>query len=89
MEIYTPKMLAERFNVTTLNPYNIEFKEPVKVQGRKMYNDAEAVSLSVTENLKFGFSAVVYVVVSGHYRKINWNKLSDREKIEIQFNLNL
>lgn len=73
-------MLAERFNVTTLNPYNIEFKEPVKVQGRKMYNDAEAVSLSVTENLKFGFSAVVYVVVSGHYRKINWNKLSDREK---------
>lgn len=82
-------MLAERFNVTTLNPYNIEFKEPVKVQGRKMYNDAEAVSLSVTENLKFGFSAVVYVVVSGHYRKINWNKLSDREKIEIQFNLNL
>lgn len=89
MEIYTPKMLAERFNVTTLNPYNIEFKEPVKVQGRKMYNDAEAVSLSVTENLKFGFSAVVYVVVSGHYRKINWNKLSDREKIKIQFNLNL
>ena len=89
MEIYTPKMLAERFNVTTLNPYNIELKEPVKVQGRKMYNDAEAVSLSVTENLKFGFSAVVYVVVSGHYRKINWNKLSDREKIEIQFNLNL
>lgn len=89
MEIYTPKMLAERFNVTTLNPYNIEFKEPVKVQGRKMYNNAEAVSLSVTENLKFGFSAVVYVVVSGHYRKINWNKLSDREKIEIQFNLNL
>lgn len=82
-------MLAERFNVTTLNPYNIEFKEPVKVQGRKMYNNAEAVSLSVTENLKFGFSAVVYVVVSGHYRKINWNKLSDREKIEIQFNLNL
>lgn len=82
-------MLAERFNVTTLNPYNIELKEPVKVQGRKMYNDAEAVSLSVTENLKFGFSAVVYVVVSGHYRKINWNKLSDREKIEIQFNLNL
>lgn len=82
-------MLAERFNVTTLNPYNIEFKEPVKVQGRKMYNDAEAVSLSVTENLKFGFSAVVYVVVSGHYRKINWNKLSDREKIKIQFNLNL
>lgn len=82
-------MLAERFNVTTLNPYNIEFKEPVKVQGRKMYNDAEAVSLSVTENLKFGFSVVVYVVVSGHYRKINWNKLSDREKIEIQFNLNL
>ena len=89
MEIYTPKMLAERFNVTTINPYNIEFKEPVKVQGRKMYNNAEAVSLSVTENLKFGFSAVVYVVVSGHYRKINWNKLSDREKIEIQFNLNL
>lgn len=82
-------MLAERFNVTTINPYNIEFKEPVKVQGRKMYNNAEAVSLSVTENLKFGFSAVVYVVVSGHYRKINWNKLSDREKIEIQFNLNL
>ena len=40
MEIYTPKMLAERFNVTTLNPYNIEFEEPVKVQGRKMYNDA-------------------------------------------------
>lgn len=65
MEIYTPKMLAERFNVTTLNPYNIEFEEPVKVQGRKMYNDAEAVSLSVTENLKFGFSAVVYVVVAG------------------------
>lgn len=58
-------MLAERFNVTTLNPYNIEFEEPVKVQGRKMYNDAEAVSLSVTENLKFGFSAVVYVVVAG------------------------
>lgn len=69
-------MLAERFNVTTLNPYNIEFEEPVKVQGRKMYNDAEAVSLSVTENLKFGFSAVVYVVVAGHYRKINWNNLS-------------
>lgn len=89
MEIYTPKMLAERFNVTTLNPYNIEFKEPVKVQGRKMYNDAEAVSLSVTENLKFGFSAVVYVVVAGHYRKINWNNLSDSEKTKIQFNLNL
>lgn len=89
MEIYTPKMLAERFNVTTLNPYNIEFKEPVKVQGRKMYNNAEAVSLSVTENLKFGFSAVVYVVVAGHYRKINWNNLSDSEKIKIQFNLNL
>lgn len=89
MEIYTPKMLAERFNVTTLNPYNIEFKEPVKVQGRKMYNDAEAVSLSVTENLKFGFSAVVHVVVAGHYRKINWNNLSDSEKIKIQFNLNL
>ena len=89
MEIYTPKMLAERFNVTTLNPYNIEFEEPVKVQGRKMYNDAEAVSLSVTENLKFGFSAVVYVVVAWHYRKINWNNLSDSEKIKIQFNLNL
>lgn len=82
-------MLAERFNVTTLNPYNIEFEEPVKVQGRKMYNDAEAVSLSVTENLKFGFSAVVYVVVAGHYRKINWNNLLDSEKIKIQFNLNL
>lgn len=82
-------MLAERFNVTTLNPYNIEFEEPVKVQGRKMYNDAEAVSLSVTENLKFGFSAVVYVVVAGHYRKINWNNLSVSEKIKIQFNLNL
>ena len=82
-------MLAERFNVTTLNPYNIEFEEPVKVQGRKMYNDAEAVSLSVTENLKFGFSAVVYVVVAGHCRKINWNNLSDSEKIKIQFNLNL
>lgn len=88
-EIFTPQMLAKHFKVTTLCPYNKNFQNPVDVQGRKTYNRAKAVSISITENKKFGFSAAVYVIVNGHYRKVSWNNLSDNEKIKVQNILNI
>lgn len=89
MDIYTPQMFAKHFNVTFLKPYNIELQNSVKIQGRKKYKDAEAVSISVTENRKNGVSVVIHVIVNGHFRKVNWNSLSDTEKVKIQNNLNL
>ena len=41
--IYTSKMLAERFNVTTLKPYETDLSKPVRAQGRKTYKEAKAV----------------------------------------------
>lgn len=87
--IYTSKMLAERFNVTTLKPYETDLSKPVRVQGRKTYKEAKAVSISVTENRNIGFTAVIHLLVEGRYRKINWETLTSEEKERVQNALNL
>lgn len=87
--IYTSKMLAERFNVTTLKPYETDLSKPVRVQGRKTYKEAKAVSISVTENRKIGFTAVIHLLVEGRYRKINWENLTSEENERVQNALNL
>lgn len=88
-EIYTEAMLASLFNVTTTSPYECDLKMAVPVKGRKSYNNAKAVSMRVAENKAFGYAVPIMLLVDGHYRKIQWRMLSDKEKICIQKTLGI
>lgn len=84
MNVYTEYMLASLFNVTTTSPFECNLKNPVPVKGRKSYHNAMAVSIRVAENKAIGHAVSLMVLVDGHYRKIQWNMLTDNEKICIQ-----
>lgn len=43
-----------------------------------------AVSMRVAENKAVGPAVSLMLLVDGHYRKIQWNMLTDNEKICIQ-----
>lgn len=81
MNVYTEYMLASLFNVTTTSPYECDLKMAVPVKGRKSYNNAKAVSMCVAENKAIGPAVSLMLLVDGHYRKIQWNMLTDNEKI--------
>lgn len=84
MNVYTEYMLASLFNVTTTSPFECNLKNPVPVKGRKSYHNAMAVSIRVAENKAIGPAVSLMLLVDGHYRKIQWNMLTDNEKICIQ-----
>ncbi len=83
-EIYTESMLASKFNVTTISPYEHNFEEPIPVKGRSSYNNAEIVLIRVSENKASGQSVSLMLLVGKHYRKIQWRMLTDNEKIRVQ-----
>lgn len=84
MNVYTEYMLAKLFNVTTTSPYECDLKNTVPVKDRKSYRNAMAVSIRVVENKAIGPAVSLMLLVDGHYRKIQWNMLTDNEKICIQ-----
>lgn len=86
--VYTENMLARHFKVTSVNPFDVEFK-PVRVKGRKSYKETVAIAIHVSENRKYGFAVNVALVADGHYRNIQWGKLSNKEKEEIQKGIGL
>lgn len=83
-EIYTESMLASKFNVTTISPYEHDFEEPIPIKGRKSYNDAVIVFIRVSENKASGHAASLTLLVNKHYRKLQWRMLTDKEKIRVQ-----
>lgn len=83
-EIYTESMLASKFNVTTISPYEHDFEEPIPIKGRKSYNDAVIVFICVSENKAYGHAASLTLLVNKHYRKLQWRMLTDKEKIRVQ-----
>lgn len=84
MNVYTEYMLASLFNVTTTSPFECNLKNPVPVKGRKSYHNAMAVSIRVAENKAIEPAVSLMLLVDGHYRNIQWNMLTDNEKICIQ-----
>lgn len=77
-------MLASLFNVTITSPYECDLENHVPVKGRKSYCNAKAISIRVAENKAIGPAVSLMLLVDGHYRKIQWNMLTDNEKICIQ-----
>lgn len=82
--IYTPQMLAERFQVTIFAPYECDLRNPVSIRGRKSYKHTEIVAVRVSENKSFGFAITLTIFADGHYRKLQWEMLSNEEKLRVQ-----